>query len=93
MNTRTTDYTGLFYRGLAAVAMSAPMLLVLAAGTRPDGARGVVIVNGLGAVLALVAGALLVRAAYTQGLMNKVNTAVKFNRRQGAGYSTGSYAA
>lgn len=92
MNTQSHDYSSLFYRGLAAVVMSAPLLLVFAAGTRPDGERGSLIVNGLGALLALVAGALVLRAAYTQVLMNKVSHAVKSTRRQG-GYSTGSYAA
>ena len=56
MNTKSYNYTGLFYRALATVVMSAPMLLVLAVGTRPDGERGAVILDAPGRVLMPTAG-------------------------------------
>jgi len=57
-----------FYRALAGAAIIAPILLVFAAGTLPEGPeRGALIVDGLGVVLAVLATALALRAAYTLG--------------------------
>ena len=57
-----------FYRRLATVAIGGPMLLVLAAGQLPGGLeRGDLVVYGHGALLAVVAAALVLRAAYTVG--------------------------
>lgn len=67
MNTRTQIYTGFFYRALIVVTLAVPMLLVVAAGFQPSGERGSIIVNGLGALLAIVATALVLHAAYRWG--------------------------
>lgn len=68
MITITKTRAELFYPVLAAVAMIAPILLVVAAGMLPEGLeRGEFIVSGLGLVLATLAAALVLRAAYTLG--------------------------
>ena len=68
MITSTKSYSDFFYRRLAAVAMIAPILLVFAAGTLPEGLeRGDLIVYGHGVVLAGLATALVLRAAYALG--------------------------
>ncbi len=57
-----------FYRAFAGVAIIAPILLVFAAGTLPEGPeRGALIVTGLGVVLAVLATALVLRAIYALG--------------------------
>jgi hypothetical protein len=57
-----------FYRALAGAAIIAPILLVFAAGTLPEGPeRGALIVDGLGVVLAVLATALVLRAIYALG--------------------------
>jgi hypothetical protein len=68
MSTFTKNHSDFFYRALAAVAITAPILLVFAAGTLPEGLeRGELIVNGYGMVLAVLATALVLRAAYAFG--------------------------
>ena len=68
MTTFTKNHSDFFYRALAAVAIVAPILLVIAAGTLPeDLERGDLIVYGYGVVLAVLATALALRAAYTLG--------------------------
>ena len=68
MKTSTKSYSDFFYRALAAVAIVAPILLVIAAGTLPeDLERGDLIVYGHGVVLAVLATALILRAAYISG--------------------------
>jgi hypothetical protein len=68
MTTFTNNHSDFFYRALAAVAMIAPMLLVFAAGTLPNGLeRGDLIVYGHEVVLAVLATALVLRAAYSSG--------------------------
>jgi hypothetical protein len=68
MKTMTKNYGDFFYRTLAAVAIGAPMLLTLAVSQLPEGTvRGDFMVYGLGAVLAVIVGALVLRASYTLG--------------------------
>jgi hypothetical protein len=78
MTTSTKNHSDYFYRALAAVAITAPILLVFAAGTLPDGLeRGDLIVYGNGVVLAILATALALRAAYVLGFskgLNKLQT-------------------
>jgi hypothetical protein len=68
MKTFSKDYGNFFYRTLAAVTIGAPMLLSIADSQLPEGTvRGDFMVYGLGAVLAVLVGALVLRAAYTLG--------------------------
>lgn len=69
MNIGTHQRGKFFYSALAAVAMLGPILLVLAAGTLPEGVqqRGNLIVHGHEVLLAILAAALVLRAAYTMG--------------------------
>jgi threonine/homoserine/homoserine lactone efflux protein len=68
MTTSTTNHSDFFYSALAAVAIIAPILLVIAAGTLPEGLdRGELIVYGHGVVLAVLATALVLRASYILG--------------------------
>jgi hypothetical protein len=75
--TFTKYHSDVFYAALAAVAMLAPILLVLASGTLPEGLeRGEVIVFGHGVILAVVATAMVVRAAYALGFNKALKIAV-----------------
>jgi predicted tellurium resistance membrane protein TerC len=75
--TFTKYHSDVFYGALAAVAMIAPIILVLAAGTLPEGLqRGEVIVFGYGVILAVVAAAMIVRAAYALGFNKALKIAV-----------------
>ena len=68
MTTFTKHHSDFFYGMLAAVAIIAPILLVIAAGTLPEGLdRGDLIVYGHGVVLAVLATALVLRASYILG--------------------------
>jgi hypothetical protein len=68
-----SDY---FYGALAAVAMIAPILLVIAAGRMPERLEtGELIVYGHGVVLAVLATALLLRAAYAWGFSKALKIA------------------
>ena len=68
MKTSTKSYSDFFYRALAAVAIGAPVLLTIAVSQLPEGTeRGEFMVYGLGAVLAVLVTALVLRAAYTLG--------------------------
>jgi hypothetical protein len=68
MTTSSKNLGDFFYRTLAAVAIGAPMLLTLTASQLPEGTeRGEFMVYGLGAVLAVLVTALVLRAAYTVG--------------------------
>jgi hypothetical protein len=68
MTTFTKHHSDLFNRALAAVAIIAPILLVIAASALPEGlARGELISGGCGVVLAIVATALALRTAYAVG--------------------------
>ena len=76
MTTSTKNHSDFFYGALAAVAMIAPILLVFAAGTFPEGLeRGALIVDGLGVVLAVLATALVLRAAYAVGFSKALTIA------------------
>jgi hypothetical protein len=75
--TFTKYHSDVFYGALAAVAMIAPILLVLASGTLPEGLlRGEVIVFGHGVILAVVVAAMVVRAAYALGFNKALKIAV-----------------
>ena len=80
MNTGTHQHSKFFYSALAAVAMLGPILLVFAAGTLPEGVqqRGNLIVHGHEVLLAILAAALALRAAYTLGF----SKALKIMRSQ-----------
>ena len=68
MKTISKDYGKFLYRTLAAVTIGAPMLLSIADSQLPEGTvRGDFMVYGLGAVLTVLVGALVLRAAYTLG--------------------------
>jgi hypothetical protein len=76
MKTGTNEQSSFFNRALAAVAMAGPILLVIAAATLPEGERGDLIVYGHGVVLAVLASALVLRAAYILGFSKTSKIAV-----------------
>jgi hypothetical protein len=68
MSTSTKNLSDFFYRTLAAVAIGAPVLLTLAVSQLPKGTeRNEIMLYGLGAVMAVLVTALVLRAAYTLG--------------------------
>ena len=68
MKTVMNEHSSFFYRALAAVAMIAPIALVFAAGTLPEGLeRSDLIVYGHGVLLVVLATGLVLRAVYTWG--------------------------
>jgi hypothetical protein len=82
MNTSSQKQNNFFIRGLASVAIIAPILLVIAASTMPEGlARGSFIVYGHEVVLAVLAAGLLGRVAYALGA-SKVLKAVALKPKQ-----------
>jgi hypothetical protein len=67
----------LFYGVIVAVAMIGPILLIITAGKMPeDLQRGELIVFGHGVILAAVAAAMVVRAAYALGFNKALKIAV-----------------
>jgi len=76
MKTSIKNYGDFFYRTLAGVAIGAPMLLVCAVSQLPEGTeRGEFMVYGLGAVVAVLVGALVLRAAHTLGFSKALRIA------------------
>ena len=77
MKTVTNEPSSFFYRALAAVAMIGPIFLVFAAGTLPEGGleRGDLIVYGHGVLLAVLATALVLRAAFSLGFSKTIKIA------------------
>lgn len=75
MTTSTNNHSNFFYSGIAALAVIAPIGLVCAAGTLPEGQKGGFIVSSFGAVLSVIATALVLRAAYTLGFSKALKTA------------------
>ena len=76
MRTYTKTQSNFFYGALAAVAMIGPILLVIAAGTMPESPdTGEFIVYGHGLVLAILAAALVLRAAYERGFSKALSNA------------------
>jgi hypothetical protein len=68
MSTSTKHLSDFFYRTLAAVAIGATMVLTLAVSQLPKGTeRNEIMVYSLGAVMAVLVAALVLRAAYTLG--------------------------
>ena len=73
MKALTKNYGDFFYRTLAAVVIGAPMLLTLAVSQLPEAAdRGEFMVCGLGTVLAVLATALVLRAAQNLGFSRAI---------------------
>ncbi len=59
-----------FYRAIAAVAMIGPILLIIAAGKLPESPEtGEFVVYGHGVILAVLATAMSLRAAYARGFI------------------------
>jgi hypothetical protein len=76
MKTSIKNYGDFFYRTLAGVAIGAPMLLVCAVSQLPEGTeRGEFMVDGLGAVMAVLVTTLVLRAAYTFGFSKALGIA------------------
>jgi hypothetical protein len=76
MMTSIKNYGDFFYRTLAGVAIGAPILLVGAVSQLPEGAeRGDFMAYGLGAVVTILATALVLRAAYTLGFTKALRIA------------------
>jgi hypothetical protein len=76
MTTFTKHHSDRFYHALAAVAIIAPILLVFATDTLPEGLeRGELIVYGYGVVLAVLATALVLRATYAVGFSKALKIA------------------
>lgn len=74
MKTSINNYGDFFYRTLAGLAIGAPMLLVCAVSQLPEGTqRGEYMVYGLGAVVAALVSALVLRATYTLGFRNALS--------------------
>jgi hypothetical protein len=70
-------HSDFYYRAIAALAMIGPMLLVLAAGALPQGLeRGELIVDGYGVLLAVIATAVVLRAAYAVGFSKALKIAL-----------------
>jgi hypothetical protein len=68
MNTTAHNHSDFFTRVIAAVAIIAPVLLIMIAGTLDEGlARGQLIVSGHIAVVSLLAAALALRGTYRLG--------------------------
>jgi hypothetical protein len=68
MNTTAHNHSDFFLRAVVAVAILAPILLVMIAGTMDEGlARGQLIVSGHLGVVAILATALVLRAVYGLG--------------------------
>jgi hypothetical protein len=76
MTTSINNHSNFFYSGIAALAVIAPIGFVGAAAALPEGLqRGEFIVSSFGAVLSLLATALVVRAAYALGFSKALKTA------------------
>jgi hypothetical protein len=76
MKTLAKNYSDFFYRMLAAVVIGAPMLLTSAVSQLPEGTeRGEFMVYGLGAVLAVLVSALVLRAGYTSSFSKALGIA------------------
>jgi hypothetical protein len=83
MTTSPRDHSDLFLRAFAAVAILAPIALVMIAGTVPEGlARGQLIVFGYGGIVAALAAALVLRTVYGLGFSNAFKLAAS-NPNQG----------
>ncbi len=76
MITITKSRSDFFYPVLAAVAMITPMLLVIAARAMPESPEtGEFVVYGHGVLLAVLATALVLRAAYVRGFSKALKIA------------------
>ena len=76
MATFTKNHSNFYYSAFAAAAMIGPILLVIAASAMPAGLeRGEFIVYGHGVLLAVLATALVLRAAYVRGFSKALKIA------------------
>ncbi|MGA2779659.1 MAG: hypothetical protein ABSF94_19060 [Steroidobacteraceae bacterium] len=76
MHSDTRYRGGSFYRALTAVAIGAPIVLVIAAGTLPEGfERGEFVVGGHGIALAMIVTAMILRTAYSFGFRTALRMA------------------
>ncbi len=76
MTTSTKNHSDFFYRALVAAAMIGPMLLVIAARAMPESPEtGEFVVYGHGVLLAVLATALGLRAAYVRGFSKALKIA------------------
>jgi len=76
MTTFSKHHSDLYYRGLAALAMIGPMLLVIAAGALPDGLeRGELIVGGYEVLFAVLVTAVILRTVYAVGFSKALKIA------------------
>ena len=69
--------TYLFDRMLVSFAISSPILMVIVAGMLPEGTRGTMIVTGHMLLMSILALALVARAAYGIGFMQRVRATVR----------------
>jgi uncharacterized membrane protein YccC len=77
MATSTNNHEDFIYAMLGAMVTIPPILLVIAAGSMPEGLlRGQFIVHGCGAILAVLATALVLRATYSLGFSKALKIAV-----------------
>ena len=77
MSTSIPLKSDFFARALAAVAILGPILLVIIAGTLPEGTRGEMIVDGNIFVVAALVTALLLRVVYVMGFNNALENVRK----------------
>jgi hypothetical protein len=71
MTTSTQHHSDFFLRAFTTVAILGPILLVMIAGTLPEGlARGQLIVLGDGGIVVALATALVLRTVYGLGFSN-----------------------
>ena len=76
MATSTKNHDDFIYGALGAIAIIPPILLAAAASSMPEGLeRGQFIVHGCGVILAFLATALALRAAYTLGFRKALKMA------------------
>lgn len=85
MTTSAHDHNDFFLRAFTAVAILAPMLLIMIAGTLPEGlARGELIVFGHGGIVAALVTALVLRFAYVSGFSRAFKLAASQPSRSAA---------
>jgi hypothetical protein len=83
MTISTHDHSDFFIRAFAAVAILAPILFVMIAGSLPEGlARGQLIVFGYGGIVLALATALVLRTVYGLGFSKACRLAASKSNHQ-----------
>jgi hypothetical protein len=83
MTTFTPNHGNFFLRAIAAVAIFAPILVLMISGTLPEGlARGQLIVFGYIGIVAALAAALVLRAVYGLGFSKAFKLAASTSHQQ-----------